>query len=669
MKSKLFNTLSFAVLTYCMLLTNNGNAQIIITAAGNLVAGYSGDGGQAINAKLNGSQNVAFDHSGNLYIADYLNHVVRKVDQLGIITTVVGNGTNGYSGDGGPATAAQLSFPQAMAFDNAGNLYVADYSNSVIRKVNTAGIISTYMGHSSNGFLNLPGPVGNCGPFLPSDIRFDLVNNLFVSAGQFILKVNTSGIVSLFAGDTSSTGYSGDGGQAINAKFANCGSIALDLNGNLYLTDTDSATNTEIIRKINSLGIITRVAGGGHCAPLGCGDGGLATAASLGTTSGVGLVCDAVGNVYVTCQDTMGTAIRMINSSGIINTYAGGGSCGSLYCGDGGPATAAELNQPAGIAFDPYGDLFIADVGNNTVREVGKCIVTAPQICMVEVDSLSQNNIIYWQNVYAADTFYIYRDTANYNYALIGKVPADSISMFTDTVRHLYAANGDPNASSWRYKIAYKDTCGGEARLSPLSPFHQTVFMLNLGSGNFNWSQYQIEGETQPVPQLLSYYFEVDSSSNGHYHIVQTLSASSTSYHDSHYATYPNPTWRSTAVGFNCSPSALRLAGGGNNSPDAARVRSHSNVSDRHAAGIKQITSENNLINIYPNPNNGSFVIEPSRAAKQTMQVYDVNGKLVLSQIINGKTTIDASSLSEGVYNISIISNEGIVNKKLVIVK
>jgi hypothetical protein len=199
-----------------------------------------------------------------------------------------------------------------------------------------------------------------------------------------------------------------------------------------------------------------------------------------------------------------------------------------------------------------------------------------------------------------------------------------------------------------------------------MSPWHQTVFMITNNSGNFSWNFYQIEGETIPVYQVQGYYFEVDSFSNGHYHIIQSLSSSSTAYHDTHYANYPNPTWRSTAFGFNCTPTS-RLAGGNNNL--SIRAKSHSNTSRvAQTTGLNNVVNTN-LVSVYPNPNNGTFVVETSITEKQNLQIFDVNGKLVLSQIINGKTQIDNTNLIEGVYSVTIISKQVILNKKLVIVK
>ncbi len=652
-------TITLLAVAFCL----NTNAQIITTVAGNGTTGYSGDGGASIAAKLHAPQGLAIDAAGNVYIADADNHSIRKMNATGIISTIAGNGTQGYSGDGGPATSALLSYPLGMALDAAGNLYIADVDNAVIRKINTLGIISTIAGNGTLGYSGDGGQATFAQLYHPSGVTVDALGNVYIADcyNSVIRKVDTSGIISTYAGNHT-YGYSGDGLAATSAELSSPWGVAVDASGNVYIADQDN----QVIRKVNSAGVISTFAGNGMYGWSG--DGGQAALAEL--RNPIYVAIDASGSVYI--ADYGNSIIRKVNTSGIISTYAGLEALWG-YSGDGGLAISAELNYPSAIAFDIVGNVYIADKDNNVVREVGMCIPVIPSICMVEVDSLSQNNIIYWDNTpYAADTFYIYRDTANYNYALIGKVLASSLSMFTDTVHHLYAANGDPNASSWRYKIAYRDTCGGVGSMSPMSPYHQTVFMITNSIGNFIWTQYQIEGQSTPVSQISGYLFEVDSSSSGHYKVVQSLSASSTAYHDSYYATYSNPTWRSTAYGFNCTPT-MKFA---NKRGPAAIVSSKSNISNNSnnsVQGINQFSGDKYQVSIYPNPTTGIINIESSSPKGSNMQinVYDMLGNNVYASTLQGGVGAVAlpSGLGQGVYFISIQTNEGIVNKKIVISK
>ncbi len=425
---------------------------IITTIAGNGIHGYSGDGGQATSAEISNPAGLAIDAIGNLYIADESNSLIRKITTTGIISTITGNGTSGFSGDGGQATASELSYPICITLDAASNLYIADESNHRIRKVNTAGIITTVAGNGTAGFSGDGGQATAAEINAPEGVAFDIAGNFYI--GDYhnyrVRMVNTSGIINTVAGN-GTMGYSGDGGAATAAELNYPCGLTIDAENNIYIADL--ANNR--VRKINTLGIINTIAGNGTQGYSG--DGGQATAAELYNPAW--LTFDAAGNLYISDMDN--NSIRMVNSAGIISAIAGNGTAG--YSGDGGAATAAELHGPQGIAFDSVGNLYFSDYGNNCIRKV-------------------------------------------------------------------------------------------------------------------------------------------------------------------------------TSVG--------------------------------QAMGIEQLAVSSEQVKIYPNPNNGSFVIEPQNTLYNVLcTVYDVNGKLVLSQTINGKTTIDASPLNEGVYNISIISNEGVVNKRLVIVK
>ncbi|HXD92710.1 MAG TPA: T9SS type A sorting domain-containing protein [Bacteroidia bacterium] len=445
-------------------------AQIITTVAGGGSNGL-GDGGQATAAQLSLLNGASIDAAGNLYIADSFNNRVRKVDATGVITTFAGNGfstghppTGAFSGDGGQATNAELNFPVATASDVFGNFYIVDADNYRIRKVNTAGIISTVAGTGTAGFSG-DGGQATAAQIIPSSITLDATGNLYIAdeGNSVVRKVNTAGIITSIAGN-GTAGFSGDNGPATAAELNSPRGIIFDQAGNLYVSDIV----TYRIRKINTAGIITTIAGNGFGAGTGqggfSGDGGPATAAALNFPTGMAF--DATGNLYFSDMDN--NRVRKINTAGIITTVAGNGVGVGTICifpncfsGDGGPATAAELDYPEGLAFDATGNLYIADSNNSRVRKI-----------------------------------------------------------------------------------------------------------------NFS-----------------------------------------------------------------------------------------------NAAGIEPITNNNEQVVIYPNPTSTNFTIETSSDDKQTLQLFDVNGKLVLNQAITGKTNIDASNLAEGVYNLSLINQNGVVNKRLVIIK
>ena len=343
----------------------NASTGIMSTIAGNGTSGFGGDGFAAINANLNSPKCITLDSSGNLYIADYGNNRIRKVNaNTGIISTVAGNGTSGFSGDGGVATSAKLAYPYGVTIDGLGNLYIADLSNNRIRKVNAStGIISTIAGNGSSDSGGDGGAATNAGIQLPYGLAIDNSGNLFIAEPfkNRIRKVNSNtGIISTVTG-TGSIGHFGDGGAATAANLWLPTGVAVDSSGNLFIADNDNNK----IRKVNaSTGIITTVAGtGGHDY---LGDGIAATGAGAGIIEPTGVVVNNSGDLYIS---SFSRILKVSASTGIISTVAGNGGTGG-YAGDGGAANTSFLNNPNGIVVDTLGNLFIADYNNHRIRKV-----------------------------------------------------------------------------------------------------------------------------------------------------------------------------------------------------------------------------------------------------------------------------------------------------------
>jgi uncharacterized protein (TIGR03437 family) len=388
-------------------------AGTVTTVAGNGVCcGYTGDGGAAINAEIGSPWGIATDASGNLYFTDTYNYVVRKVTASGTISTVAGNGTYGYAGDGGPATSAEFRYPYSVAPDGSGNLYIGDFYNYRVRKVAANGTITTVAGNGNCCFNGDGGSATGSDLGEPAGVALDTAGNLYIADynDNRIRKVTAGGTISTLAG-TGTAGAAGDGGPAAAAQLFNPGGIAVDSGGNLHISEIGNArirvvasagtistlvggflgdggpgirgylnqpggvvrdnagntwvsdTNNHRVRKIAADGTITTVAGTGS--PGFSGDGGSATAAALNSPHGLAL--DASGNLYIV--DTNNYRIRKVAGSGTISTFAGSGLCCG-HTGDGGPAASAQIGIDYGIAMDASGNLYIADASNSVVRKV-----------------------------------------------------------------------------------------------------------------------------------------------------------------------------------------------------------------------------------------------------------------------------------------------------------
>ena len=353
---KLYTQLVFLLLLVC---SNRLNAQVITTIAGNGINMYTGDGGLATLARITPSPVRSVDKFGNIYIVSgNVSNRIRVISPAGIITTFAGTSTWGFSGDGGPASAAQLHYPYDAAVDTAGNVYIADHLNYRIRKVSaTTHIINTIAG---NGIAASTGDGGaaTAASVVPYALCVDNAGNIYFidGYGTKVRKIDASGIISTVAG-TGTGGFSGDGGPATAANLVMNYGICLDSSNNLYL-----ACDTRIRRVDIATGVINTIAGTGFAAYTG--DGVLATVASFNAMT---LCMDKKMNIlYI--QDIGNDRVHKVDASGMFYTVAGTGVAG--YSGDGGPATAAQLYNPEGAAVDACGNLYIGDNANYRVRKI-----------------------------------------------------------------------------------------------------------------------------------------------------------------------------------------------------------------------------------------------------------------------------------------------------------
>ena len=375
---------------------NTNNPPIVLIAGTNKTSGYAGDGGAATNATMNDPLGIAADAVHDMFITDSSNNCIRKVGTNGIISTVAGNGANGFFGDGGLATNANLSHPQGVAVDSLGNLFIADSGNNRIRKVDTNGYITTVVGRN----LNDGDQATNAGLNSPYATAFDASGNFYIAEfyGHRIRKADTNGVITTVAGN-GYPAFSGDGGAATNASLHRPGGVAVDASGNLFIADGFNRR----VREVDTNGNISTVAGTGSWGG-GSFYSGAATNARLGRLFGVSV--DAFGNLFVLDFDSKG--IEEVATNGSITTFGATSSFDSAmapftgasvfvadnsanrifkypgshlvagqsggsnngFTGDGGLATSALLSHPLGVTADAAGNFFIADTSNYRIRKV-----------------------------------------------------------------------------------------------------------------------------------------------------------------------------------------------------------------------------------------------------------------------------------------------------------
>ena len=544
----------------CVIRKINAQTQVITTVAGTGESGYSGNYGPATLAKLNNPRSLTFDASGNMYIADASNYVIRKViatasspswnitgsllgptgftgdaGQAGetgaqgdtgatgpqgtsgfssgsgvpsvqgiqnqtyldnvsgnvykyilpwTIQAVVGNGNGGYSGDDGPALSSTLNSPDSISFDISGNMYIADTSNGVIRKVDAITQVVTTIAGAGAGVDGDPAISASLST--PCSLTIDTSGNIYISEFSYykIRRIDASGIITTIAG-TGTIGYSGDNGPATSATIGNINCIFLDSSRNLYMTDSVY----HVIRKIDASGVITTIAGTGEYGFSG--DNSSATSAQL--NSPYALTTDMSGNIYI--ADTYNYRIRKVDTSGNITTIAGTGTPG--YSGDNGPASSALIGFINSISIDNSGNLYILDYGNNVIRRIDSTTQLITTIAGNGIAGYSGDggvsteaqlnsssfNIFYNDNLYIADGNRIRKVTItgpaslswNITGSLLGPTGAQGVPPIGSG---FYSGSGVPNIETSTLGDSYLDIQLSQLykyQLGPLLPLHQLV--------------------------------------------------------------------------------------------------------------------------------------------------------------------------------------------------
>ncbi len=458
---------------------------IITTYAGSGTSGCCFDGSPATQARLNAPRDAAVDAQGNVYIADTSNNRIRKVSATtGTISTFAGTGTSGFSGDGGAATAAKLSSPAGVAVDTAGNVYIADSSNNRIRKVNASnGIITTVAGNGSTGYSGDGGQATAASLFYPRGLAFDGNGNLLIADASHhaVRRVSAAtGVITAVAG-TGSSGYYGDGGPATAARLYYPYGVAVDPQGNILIADH---SNLRVRRVDAGTGYITTVAGTGNY--YSNGDGGPATAAAIYYPNDV--VVDQAGNVYI--SDSSGHSVRKVDAlTGIISSAVGTGEY--EYSGDGGPAAYASLREPGGLAYDPIRkDLFIVDFSTPVVRKVAGIgeepgPPPAPSYVYPENSAVDVPMVVTfrWNAAPGATSYDLY----------VGLDSIAQLSLYTPNITGTSYESGVLTQRHTVYwKVVAKNAVGSSAATSPVWSF--TVLSCNSYAIGWSWVRFAAAG-------------------------------------------------------------------------------------------------------------------------------------------------------------------------------
>ena len=555
-----------------------------------------------------------FDQSGNLYIADQQNNRVRIINTMGIISTIAGNGINGFSGDGGPATAAELNAPNGINFDQAGNLYIADTYNSVIRKINTLGIITTVVGNDTAGSNGDGGPATAAEIEDPVDVIFDAAGNMYINengtTSNKIRMINTSGIISTFAGK-GGTGYIGDGGPATAARLDNPYGISFDVVGNLYIADSKN----NCIRKVNTNGIISTVVG--NTTTTYSGDGGQASSAGLNAPTGV--TFDANGNMYVV--DYMNNRIRMVCNapdtiSGLITEpNSNPVNAGKVYVFRQQPTHAGLLDTAGFAAINANGSYTFPNVpyGNYFIEAVAAATYTN---AISTYYSNKTNNYRWDSAVFINHQACKNSHYTGYNITVI-ETPAQTgtgiisgnVSGLAGYGHRLVNGNNSVMGTPVRgidVKLG-KNPAGGCA--------NRTTTDVN---GNYTFTNVDIG----------SYFVLVDIPN-----FIDTIANVSIS------AGNPN------------SP---------NNNYCVDSVKIH--LCAAQTTGINELKGIGNGLKVYPNPGTGSFTIELSNYDQAILEVYNTTGQRVLTQNLQASLSLlNLTNFAAGMYQVRVLKNNTLV--------
>jgi sugar lactone lactonase YvrE len=600
---------------------------IINTIAGNGTQGYSGDGGLATAAEFNNPNGIGIDTLGNIYIADYYNQRIRKVTSAGIITTFAGNGVVGYSGDGGQATSAEFHSPQGIGVDKSGNVYIGDAFNNCIRKVNTAGIITTFAGNAIQGFSGDGGAASVAEINVPSGVAIDASGNVYFADehNNRVREVNTSGIISTICGN-GVAGYSGDGAQATDAELNDLYDVSVDASGNIYIADGSNF----VIRKVTaSTGIITTIAGNGTSGFAG--DGGQSTVAELSFPNGLAL--DDIGNIYI--SDGNNNRIRKVTApivactpditTGLVAEYIFSGNANDVS-GNGNNGTVYGCS----LVSDRFGNPNSAYSFNGISDSI-----VVPTTASLTFSTSNAMSISFWAIM---DTTTL----SGYSQVMVSK---QSGSGNSQTGYDIEEYGGSSFYNGLRVGTSGGPYGGGSTTTTPsLYQWHHYVFTYD-GLGGLS---------TGYVDGIL------EDSVGGNTAVIGS---------DTYNLLFGAANWSNVnAAPFYGVLDDIYMYDRLLSSCDVDSLYTMPNTT----TSVNEITAKNNRITIYPNPTNGFFNLELSGVTNlknNEIEIYNVFGeKVYSSNIISPLTTLNLD-VPNGVYFLKLKNEQRTVTQKIIINK